>query len=343
MCRMEPWYRRQLPVGSLYQRKGRYWYAVTIEGKRICRPLCSPGEPATTNKAEAVGLARELYRRLTSDQQEPADLLARYREHEQSRCCDWHLKVKMRTVRRFLSYSGVAPDAITARDVNHYLLRRMADGVSAKTAVNERGHLCAFCRWLVGEGLLPYNVARDSDRPKLLDDREIIHLTRKEWDEIVRFAWEQELYAVLVAMYSGLRRAEIMRMRWVDLQDGADGPIIQVRMRKGRKHITKAMPMHPELVDVFKAIPRDHDTVFPPLSSTQWQRYLRVLRLKFPTLAGRRQGWQTFRRTVGTFLLQNGANIAVVSKVLRHSNIATTSKAYAHLLAEAGRDELNKL
>lgn len=45
------------------------------------------------------------------------------------------------------------------------------------------------------------------------------------------------------------------------------------------------------------------------------------------------------RRTLGTWMISNGTPIAVVSKRLGHSSIATTERIYAHVMPETSREE----
>ena len=51
-------------------------------------------------------------------------------------------------------------------------------------------------------------------------------------------------------------------------------------------------------------------------------------------------GWHDFRRTVGSLLVQAGSRILAVSKILGHASVHTSAAYYAHLDAEAGREDL---
>jgi integrase len=48
------------------------------------------------------------------------------------------------------------------------------------------------------------------------------------------------------------------------------------------------------------------------------------------------------RRSLGTWMLSNGASIESVSKTLGHSSIRVTEQVYAHLLASKGRSDTEK-
>ena len=67
------------------------------------------------------------------------------------------------------------------------------------------------------------------------------------------------------------------------------------------------------------------------------------LKKQIPKLAREGGGWHDFRRTVGTLLIQQGTPLEVISKILRHKDVATTARYYAHLTTEHGRADLAKL
>ncbi|MFE4514358.1 tyrosine-type recombinase/integrase [Kitasatospora sp. NPDC056783] len=49
------------------------------------------------------------------------------------------------------------------------------------------------------------------------------------------------------------------------------------------------------------------------------------------------------RHTVATIMITSGVSIAIASKALRHSTIATTINIYGHLLKHAADDAVNAL
>ena len=62
-----------------------------------------------------------------------------------------------------------------------------------------------------------------------------------------------------------------------------------------------------------------------------------------PKLAQRRQGWRTFRRTVGSLLVKDGLSLYKVAKILGHRDTRITEKHYAHLAPEEAAEELERL
>ena len=78
-------------------------------------------------------------------------------------------------------------------------------------------------------------------------------------------------------------------------------------------------------------------------STMAWGRALRPLKRAVPKLAMDRQGWHTFRRSVGSLLAMEGVDIHAIAKVLGHKNVQLTIDHYAHLSPERASKELERL
>ncbi len=293
----------------------------------------------TPNKTEAGAIAGNVYRRYyRTDVPDTLDtLIAAFENHEDN--SHQHLAAKMKTIRRFCRQCDIVePVDITTRAVNKYLDMRKKDGLAAKARINERGHLGRFCDWLVkSEGVLEFNPVPGSDRPIHRNLQKIVHLSEDELAEAIKFATENKKWAILIAIYTGLRVSEIKRIQWEDIGGTKAKPTLMVRGKTGEH----AIPLHPELPKVFKSIPRTGKTVFPKRTPRWWYVYLEPLRKHIPKMDRIGGGWHDFRRTLGSLMVQSGVDMARVSKLLRHSNITTTAKYYAHLTAEDGRDAMD--
>lgn len=337
---MKVWYRRYVPAGSIYRRGRLWWFAwVGPDGKRRHSSL------RTTSKSEAGNLARQLYLAGETQRHARERGLRAYEKHIEGTGAIGHIQAKARTVARFYAYSGAcAAQEVTTAMVNAYLDRRRADGASAKTRTNERANLSDYCRWLVGEGELDHNPVAASQRPRPGPEersrrQEIVHLTRSELAATLRLARREKMWPVIVAIYTGLRLSELRRLRWTDLGQSSDGPTVTVRGKTG----VHTIPMHRKLPGLFRKIPKVAEVIFPGHSHKWWNDYLKPLRATIPKLGRKGGGWHDFRRTLASLLIQAGTRIEIVSKLLRHSNVATTSRSYAHLTAEHGREALKRL
>jgi len=245
-------------------------------------------------------------------------------------------------IRQFFEVSKLTEVfAITPEQINKYLDSRAAEGIAPKTRKNELSSIGAFCHWAKSRGYLHTNPARDVDAPKV-PPMKIVYMQRPELEKALEIAAKNEIWGVFFAYYAGLRVHEIANLKWEQIHVD-DNPTIEVR-GKGDKIVT--LPLHPELVKIIKEkITRveGRETLFPKHTYRWWDKMLEPVRKQCPTLANRGQGWHTFRRTFGSILIQAGVGIERVSRLLRHNQISTTIKHYAHLIPEHGRNDLLNL
>jgi len=338
---MPTWYRRYLPVGSLYLRGRFWWYAL---------PLPNGGRKVVSlrviRKTEAVSLAQELYRKHYRNNEEPVSieaLLAAFERHNAQSLDRAYLRIRQKRIERFVKHAKITdPESITAKTINRFLDER-AQHIQPGTLVNERAAISAWCKWLKSRGHISRNPVLDTDPPQI-GEKEIIYMGRDEFNKAIEKATELKLWAVHFAAYQALRRHEIGLLRWTDFGRDAKGPTLRVRGkgRKGKKKLI-TLPLHSKLMPIIEKIPRQYETVFPRRDSKWWGQYLEPIRKVCPTLMKRGQGWHTFRRSFGSILIQEGVRVEVVSRLLRHANIATTLKYYAHLIPQHGREDLERL
>lgn len=151
---------------------------------------------------------------------------------------------------RWLEQAAIAWDTAAAADVRAYVRTRAQLGHSARG--NVYCSLRVFYAWAVGEGLISANPAgtlhtprRGRPMPKTLKQAHVRQL-------IVYLGGLEGLRArrdealVLCAVYTGLRAAELAKLRWGDVD--LDAGIITIwisKMNHGR-----VVPIHPQLLPI---------------------------------------------------------------------------------------------
>ncbi|KKN83526.1 hypothetical protein LCGC14_0297650 [marine sediment metagenome] len=326
------WYRRWVKKGTIYKRGDIFWYSHPTPSKRQQRISLHCG-----TKTEAGYRAQQILEAVYGNgSNEPIDrLLEQFGAHEKHRNQPNYLAFKLTTIRAFVKMHDIkTPDEITAAKIEVYLNHRLDSGLSPAAAVTEHAHLGRFFSWLVRSHQVSSNPILETERPKI-EDKEIIHLTRKELEEVRNFARKGNLCPVLVLSYTGLRLGELERLRWSDLRFG-NQPTIRVRATKVKGGY-KSIPMHPELVGVLKGLPKEDDEfVFRPRARGNWNKYFRQLAPQFPKFARKGILTHIFRHTIASLILQEGGRIEDVSRILRHSSIQTTERFYAQFTVEHG-------
>jgi len=206
--------------------------------------------------------------------------------------------------------------------------------------------------------LVPCNVAR-SIRPPAPNRQRRRALTPKEARGLLLMAADERLYAfLLLAIATGLRRGELLALRWsdVDFRRGTlrvertllrlDGRLIFGAPKSEAS--TRTVPVPPlalaelrqhrarQLAEQAAAGKRwaDLDLVFPssvgtPIEPTNVNRWFRELRER----AG--LPWvriHDLRHACATFMLAAGADLRTIMETLGHSQISVTADLYAHVL-----------
>jgi len=135
---------------------------------------------------------------------------------------------------------------------------------------------------------------------------------------------EETKAAFLVGVYTGLRVSDLKSLEWSEIDRG-QMQIIK-RMKKTREYIY--IPITQDVLDLVDTMEKTSEYVFPRLASMndmsttgrelcQWAEASNVQ--KHVT-------WHVARHTNATNLLESGADLYTVQKLLGHSNISTTAK-----------------
>ncbi len=143
---------------------------------------------------------------------------------------------------------------------------------------------------------------------------------------------------VLLALNTGMRRGEILSLRWGDVSD--DELVVRGEIAKSAQ--TRVIPLNLESQRIFRDWDSLGEWVFPgkeetPLTTIKksWMAIREAADL--PTLR-----FHDLRHTFATRLLQKGADIKTVSALLGHADIATTTK-YLHATDESKRKAVELL
>lgn len=131
---------------------------------------------------------------------------------------------------------------------------------------------------------------------------------------------------MLVAMHTGMRRSELVRLQWGHV--GKD--VVKIPQTKGKKGL-KPVPLTPEALAAIMAQPKRSVFVFTtetghPLSPRNVSRDVqrRKAQLGMPT----ETRLHDLRGTFGSLMLEGGTDIKAVQDLMRHSDMRTTMKMY---------------
>jgi integrase len=151
------------------------------------------------------------------------------------------------------------------------------------------------------------------------------------------------LYAlVILAMYTGLRRGNLLRVRRKDI-DLNQRTITVERTKNGTSHV---LPLVGEGYEVVKALCEGlaaEDYLFPHASEAYplWS-YVKAFDYAMRRAGIKDASFHTLRHCVGSYLVQAGIPLYVVSQVLNHKSLAMTAR-YSHLSVDNIKDAMTIL
>ncbi len=235
--------------------------------------------------------------------------------------------------------------------------------LSARTVAHVFNTLRTILRWGVKMGFLVRNIAEAVDRPRF-DRKEMRVLDPVGVAQLLRAAQGTELAAVVaVAIGTGLRRGELLALRWSDVN--LYGRRLTVhRSLETVKGITRTKPpktarsartiaLPPFVAEILRVQRQQQDElrpsaarddaercVFTRADGSAWEpgafslAFARfVKRAKLPHVR-----FHDLRHSFSTLALASGVDLETVSRALGHESTAITSRIYLHAIEALQED-----
>ncbi|MCP3915681.1 MAG: tyrosine-type recombinase/integrase, partial [bacterium] len=224
---------------------------------------------------------------------------------------------------------------ITTDPVEQNLRTLREAGLSARTVNFRRQIVVAFVNWLVRVGRMESNPLKNI--PKLDEGRDRRRVRRAlSEEELARLLDVAESRGrrtwYLAAVLAGLRKGDLRRLRWRDLD--LDRGLLVVRGGKAKRE--DVLPLHPQLAEEFRSIkPRDVLPSAPVFTSvvtdrTRQSDFTRA-GIALRDDEGRVVDLHALRTTLGTRLAREGVAPQVGQQIMRHADYRTTLKHYTAL------------
>jgi integrase len=244
-------------------------------------------------------------------------------------------------------------DAITLPHVREFMKALLAKKLSPKTVLNVMVVLKEMLKHAVQWGYLDANPAQYAERPRG-EEQEMQILTPPEIRRLLDAADEPVRTLILCAVLTGMRRGELLGLRWEDIDLESHrifvrralwrGKFVTPKSRRSRRTIDMAPTLRAALVRlpsrfqgglVFcneDGTPLDPDN----FAHRDWARALRRAEL-------RRIRFHDLRHTYASLLIAQGAHPKYIQAQLGHASIQTTLDRYGHLMPDAHTAEAQKL
>ena len=287
---------------------------------------------------------------------------------------------------------GLSPAHVTASDVKRFVHAAPATGArnvrdeKRLTPGSVKSYLAilrTFFDWCVAQGHADHNPAAAVAAPRL-EKRAISHLEPAQFETLLKrlrsdhalkeatgtlWSPRQVLWladTVELAVYTGLRSGELVRLRWRDVSlprtssgdgdAGATAATLYVRdtARGKTKTGERPVPLVPpatELLRRLEAERTNENPDAPVLLSPDLRRgekpinggQLATAFKKYVLLLGFDEALtpHSLRKTCGTWLLNRGVPMEVVQRMLGHSSLVTTQGSYAQVWDRTVRRQLD--
>ena len=180
----------------------------------------------------------------------------------------------------------------------------------------------------IDDDIIEYNPCRGVK--KLKEDNEIIRYLTKE--EEIRLYEVLPLYLkpiVVCALQTGLRKDNILHLRWeqIDIEYG----FIEIEKQNNKGHKQIRIPITETLLNEFKAIGiKSKGYVFiNPLTEKPYNTIHKSWTTALKAAKIENFRFHDLRHTVGTRLIEKGVDIKTVQELFAHSSIITTQR-YLH-------------
>jgi len=232
-------------------------------------------------------------------------------------------------------FGNIPVATITQQKVEKFLAVKMTEGKRILTPATRNRHLAHLSSMFnkgIEWGLVLDNPAstikplkENGSRTRFLDQDEINKLLSSA---------SIEFHPVLMtALHTGMRRGEILKLKWTDV-DFQNGIIIVQESKSGKKRM---IPMDDTLLSTLRGLPSRFEKgfVFPsPVKKGQPQF---DFKRQFKNTL-RRSGIENFRfhdlrHTFASHLVMSGVDLLVVKELLGHASLRMTMK-YSHLAPE---------
>lgn len=250
------------------------------------------------------------------------------------------------------------------------MINTMAATGGTRIAQYTRGVLQQALNRAVKWDLVSRNVVLATDRPRNIP-RTITPLTEEQAQQLLEAVTGHRLEALYrLALALGLRRGEVLALRWVDINLDQQTLQISGSLQRVQGKLVRSEPktkagartfLLPEvLVELLADHQRqqveerqiwgeewaDHGLVFPaergtPLEPRNLHRHFK-LALKRAGLPVTTR-FHDLRHSCATFLIAQGVHPRVVMEILGHSQISLTMNTYGHVQSETQRDATSKV
>lgn len=323
---------------SLFRRSNKIWYVVyLLNGRRRWKST------GCKSKVEAIRVLRTLDlvpRRPAPIPRSLDNFLAEFLTFAQSNYHKKTLELYALVGKRISGLAGLKPlEDISQKAWDDYAVMRSGH-VSASSLNIEQRALKAMMNKAVAWRYLTVSPFADSKCIKVVEAPPK-YFSKEELQKLLSLVEETWLRdAIMFAVSTGIRRGELINLHWSDVN--LDRQVMTIQSCgdfkvKGNK--ARIVPLSSLALAVIAERQKHSGSpyVFHKGGNRLWPNWVTELFRFYVKKAGlweKRLHWHNLRSSFASWLVADGASIYAVSKLLGHSSVTLTEKAYARLSPE---------
>ncbi|MFC1629057.1 tyrosine-type recombinase/integrase [Gemmatimonadota bacterium] len=283
----------------------------------------------------------------------PKRKLRRIRLHEfMDRYVEDYLKIKdarswkreMGRIRRILEYFGNPyVDKIYTDDLEHFLAGLQRSGLKPATINRYIARLSSLMKRAMAWGYRQDNpvVSIENLRESKMGDR---YLEDSEYQTLLETCGPVLRALVVLAANTGIRRGELMTLRWEDVD--FDNAQLVIRAVNSKTAESRVVPLNLDVIDSLRSLdpkPVGQVVPFKNFPRQQWDEVRANLgwdRIETPRLKGWR--WHDFRHDAASRMAMADVPLSKIGKILGHKSLVTTQR-YAHMSDKSLHDAVDRI
>ncbi|MFW9851824.1 MAG: tyrosine-type recombinase/integrase [Candidatus Thorarchaeota archaeon] len=322
---------------GIYKR-GKKWYAdFYYEGRRIRKAVGSKKDAENAMLAIKADILRGDYRFRRERKIKFEDFADEYLE-KYSKVNKKSWKSDQTSLNQLIPFfKGMKLNKITPRHIEEYKKKRIE---KVKPSSINRELACLKTLFSVAKKwkLVDENPAKEV---KLFQEQKIEMriLDKDEMKRLLDNSCEHLRTIIIIALNTGMRRSEIFKLRWNDIDFIND----YIFIKETKSALQRKIPMNSIVSRTIKRMKRESDFLF---YNPKTKDRIKDVKTSFKA-ACRRSGINDFRfhdlrHTAATNMVIGGIDLVTVAEILGHSDIKMTMR-YAHPTPENKRKAVNVL
>jgi integrase len=339
---------------NIKKKDGKYYLDFTFNKKRIRRFGGYTKEQARNNLAKLrLELLNEKmgFKKPGNGEPVPFKEFADYylKTYSKQNKKSWKRdELSLKSLKNFFKNKNI--QNITAADIEHFKAERKTHAskrrpknakklpITNATVNRELTCLKTLLKKAVEWGKLENNPAETVK--KLREKKQKMQmLSAAEADKLIEFAGDDLKPVLIIALNSGMRKGEILSLKWddVDMKKGF------IRIAETKSGKSRNVPINTQVYDTLKKCRNESAFVF---YNPETRNHIKDVKTAFNNACERANikglRFHDLRHTAASWMVEAGVDLVTVSKILGHSSIEMTMR-YAHPTDENMRRAVEKL